>query len=70
METIFYRIEADIHPSELSVDYSDYEYDLAVKHFKRWLNDKEVFNEMFYKITTKDGKILNKEYIKIMEMLI
>jgi len=65
MEKIFYRLEADMHISDLRVDYSDYEYDLAIKHFKSWLNDKNVFNEMLYKITTKDGKIINKEYIYI-----
>jgi len=63
MEKIFYRLEADMHVSDLSVDYSDCEYDLAIKHFQRWLNDDEVFNEVLYKITTKDGKIINKEYI-------
>jgi len=63
MEKVFYRLEADTHISDLSVDYSDYEYDLAIKHFQSWLNDKDIFNEMLYKITTKDGKIINKEYI-------
>jgi len=64
MEQVFYRLEADMHISDLSVDYSESGYDLAVKHFRRWLSDEDVFNEMFYRVTTKDGKIINKEYIK------
>ena len=63
MEQVFYRLEADMHSSDLSVNYLDGEYDLAIKHFQRWLNDDEVFNEMLYKIVIKDGEIIKKEYI-------
>jgi hypothetical protein len=64
-EETFYRIEADMNISDLSVDYSENEYDIAINHFKKWLEDDEVFNECFYKITTVNSKIVNKEMVDI-----
>lgn len=65
MSRTVYSLEADTHSCELVVEYSEDEYKAAIKHFKRWLRDKKVFNKMFYKVIYDNDKIIDKQYIKI-----
>ena len=65
MDKITYLLEADTHIAPLELEYSQYEFILAVKHFKKWLKDKEIFNQCFYRVTTEGNKIKEKKLLLI-----
>ena len=64
---IYYVLEADTHITDLGAEYPESERMTAVKHFKTWLEDRDIFNECFYKVIKENEKIISKEYIKLSE---
>lgn len=65
MDKVTYKLEADMHIAPLEVEYLECDYEIAVRHFKSWLKDPVVFNEMFYKVTYNNDVKVNEQYIKI-----
>ena len=58
-----YRVVADIDLTGLDIEYENIEN--AIKHYKKWLKDKEVFNLVMYKVTYEKGIEKKKEFINL-----
>lgn len=58
-----YRVVADIDITGLDIEYEDIEN--AVKHYKKWLDDKEVLNVCIYKVIYEKGIEKSKEFINL-----